>query len=78
MQDATQLSQTSPRLFETLSCRECEILVLIVAGQNNTEIANTLHISRNTVKVHVRSILNKLGVEGRLQAAVAALRLGLL
>ncbi|GAB4380473.1 MAG: hypothetical protein Kow00121_36800 [Elainellaceae cyanobacterium] len=60
-----------------LSSREREILVLIIEGRSNPEIADALYLSRNTIKTHVRSILNKLGVEHRLQAAVVAVRLGL-
>lgn len=60
-----------------LSRREQEVLRLIVDGQSNPQIAATLHLSTNTIKTHVRSIFNKLGVEHRLQAAVFALRQGL-
>lgn len=60
-----------------LSRREQEVLRLIVDGQSNPQIAETLHLSTNTIKTHVRSIFNKLGVEHRLQAAVFALRQGL-
>lgn len=57
-----------------LSSREKEVLKLIMEGQSNPEIARQLCVSRNTVKTHVRHILDKLGVEHRLQAAVVALR----
>lgn len=61
-----------------LSSREYEVLKLIVLGKNNNEIAKDLFISVHTVKVHVSSIIEKLGVEDRVQAAVKAVRENLL
>ncbi|MEN9520522.1 MAG: hypothetical protein RLZZ381_3110 [Cyanobacteriota bacterium] len=61
-----------------LSEREIEILELIVEGKSNPQIAKTLHLSPNTIKTHVRSIMNKLTVNDRVQAAVVALRSGLI
>ena len=60
-----------------LSERELEILKLIVDGRSNPEIAETLYISLSTVKTHIRSIMNKLAVDDRVQAAVIALKSGL-
>lgn len=60
-----------------LSRREVEILKFIVEGQSNPEIAQMLHLSLSTVKTHVRNIMNKLAVDDRVQAAVIALRSGL-
>lgn len=60
-----------------LSPREREILILLVEGQSNTEIAAQLYLSLNTIKTHVRNILNKFGVDTRLQVAVLAVRKGL-
>lgn len=60
-----------------LTERELEILELIVAGCSNAEIAERSYITVGTVKTHVRSILNKLGVDDRTKAAVRALRSGL-
>jgi NarL family two-component system response regulator LiaR len=60
-----------------LSARELEVLRLVVAGHDNAAIASALFISPNTVKRHVASIFDKLGVESRLQASVQALRRGL-
>ncbi|MBD2535002.1 response regulator transcription factor [Nostoc sp. FACHB-892] len=54
-----------------------EVLKLMVEGQSNPEIAGVLYLSPNTVKTHVRSILNKFGVDNRVQAVVFALRRGL-
>ena len=58
--------------------RELEILDLIVAGCSNLDIAEKLYITVGTVKTHVRNILNKLYVDDRTQAAVRALRAGLI
>jgi DNA-binding NarL/FixJ family response regulator len=60
-----------------LSPRELEILNLLVEGRTNPEIAQRLYISLSTVKAHIRSIMNKLAVDDRVQAAVVALRSGL-
>jgi two-component system response regulator DegU len=62
--------------FSPLSPREMEILKLITRGLSNKEIAYTLGISHQTVKNHMTSILRKLDVEDRTQAAVFALRRG--
>ncbi len=56
------------------SARELEVLKLLAEGYSNREIAIALHLSQNTVKTHVRSLMNKLGVEHRLQIAVLAFR----
>ena len=61
-----------------LSRRELEILELITRGMDNVEIADRLYLSQHTVKNHVSKILDKLHVENRLQAAVRAVREGLL
>ena len=60
-----------------LTERELEILELIVGGCSNAEIAERSYITVGTVKTHVRNILNKLGVDDRTEAAVRALRAGL-
>ncbi len=62
---------------DPLTERELEVLELIVAGCSNAEIAEKLYITVGTVKTHVRSILNKLCASDRTQAAVRALRSGL-
>ena len=62
----------------TLSERELEVLRLIVEGYSNPEIAKELYLSENTIKTHVRGIMNKLLVNDRVQAAVVALRTGLM
>jgi len=60
-----------------LSNRELEVLKLMVDGKSNPEIAAVLYLSPNTVKTHIRGIMNKLAVDDRVQAAVVALRTGL-
>jgi DNA-binding NarL/FixJ family response regulator len=62
--------------FQPLSTREMEILTCITRGKSNKEIAQQLGISRQTVKNHMTSILRKLAVNDRTQAAVYALRRG--
>lgn len=70
------LRQFNP--INRLSKRELEILKLLIDGRSNTEIATLLYLSPNTIKTHIRGILNKLSVENRIQAAVAAVRMGLI
>lgn len=71
--EVEQLLENSP-----LTERELEILELIVAGCSNAAIAEKLFITVGTVKTHVRNILNKLCADDRTQAAVLALRSGLI
>lgn len=61
----------------SLTARELEVLQLIVAGKSNRDIGTTLFISEATVKTHVNSLLSKLGVEDRTQAATTALQRGI-
>ena len=60
-----------------LTPRELEVLELLAAGMDNPDIARTLHLSQHTVKNHVSSILVKLQVENRIQAAVRAVQRGI-
>jgi DNA-binding NarL/FixJ family response regulator len=60
-----------------LTTREVEVLKLIAHGKENSAIAQELYISPKTVKNHVASILEKLAIENRIQAAVAAVKSGL-
>lgn len=60
-----------------LTQREYEVLKLIVDGQSNSDIARTLTISEHTAKAHVCNIIQKLVVDDRTQAAVKALKEGL-
>ena len=61
-----------------LSPREVEVLRLMADGKSNKEIGDDLQITEGTVKVHVNHILDKLGVNGRTAAIVAALERGLI
>ena len=63
--------------FSKLTPRENEILALLAEGQSNKVIARNLGISDGTVKLHVKSILRKLGVHSRVEAAVMAVEHGL-
>jgi LuxR family maltose regulon positive regulatory protein len=65
-------------LTEPLSERELEVLHLIAAGLSNPAIADTLVVSVNTVKTHVKRLYGKLGVNSRLQAVERARKLDLL
>jgi two-component system, NarL family, response regulator len=60
-----------------LSDRESEVIRLIVAGKSNHEISQVLHISESTVKFHINNILSKMGVGDRTQAAITALKRGI-
>ena len=60
-----------------LSERELEVLTLVVEGLSNQEIADRLFVSAETVKTHMRHLMEKLAVSDRTQAAVKALREGL-
>ena len=62
---------------ETLTDRETDVLRLLAMGQSNKEIAQTLSIGEKTVKTHVSNVLAKLSVTSRTQAALYAVRIGL-
>jgi DNA-binding CsgD family transcriptional regulator len=62
---------------DSLSERELEILKLVATGASNKEIAYRLTISSNTVKVHLRNVFAKIGANSRTEAAMYAVRLGL-
>lgn len=66
-----------PRAPDSLTDRELDVLRLVVAGQRNKEIAATLGISENTVKFHLRNILDKLHAQSRAEAVARAVREGL-
>jgi DNA-binding NarL/FixJ family response regulator len=67
----------SPEHPQPLTERETDVLRLLAQGQSNKEIAHSLSIGEQTVKTHVGHILSKLGVSSRTQAALHALRIGL-
>lgn len=76
MRDSPVLS-SAPDPVEALTEREFEVLELVAQGLNNDDIAEKLVISPRTVSVHVSHILGKLELENRTQAALYALRVGL-
>jgi NarL family two-component system response regulator LiaR len=65
-------------LVETLTEREREVLALLAQGKSNAEIANELYLSHGTVRNYISAILTKLDVTDRTQAALLALRHGLM
>jgi DNA-binding NarL/FixJ family response regulator len=78
-QAATRLMREvrTPESPEVLTERETDVLRLLAQGKANKEIAHELAIGEKTVKTHVSNILAKLGVQSRTQAALHAVRLGL-
>ena len=77
LEAAAKFEQVNERKSEKdygLTSRETQILKLITEGYSNNEIANQLFVSINTTKAHVASILQKLEVDDRLQAALKALK----
>ena len=80
MSEFTRLSQSAihnRKLFAELSRREIEVLECIAAGMKNMAIADKLFLSENTVKSHVGSILKKLHVNDRAEAAMLARESGI-
>ena len=67
----------TPESPEALTERETDVLRLLALGRANKEIARDLEIGEKTVKTHVSNILGKLGVQSRTQAALYAVRTGL-
>jgi two-component system NarL family response regulator len=70
-----RLAEAMPR--SELTRRELEVLGLVVKGFSNKRIGNALAITEGTVKIHVNSILGKMGVADRTEAATAAIRRGI-
>jgi DNA-binding NarL/FixJ family response regulator len=76
-ESARQDANRTCELDADLTVREVEVLTLMTHGKENSAIARELYISPNTVKNHVASILGKLHLENRVQAAVAAVKSGI-
>ena len=77
------IPMAAPRWFASASVRtpglrlterELEVLRLVAKGMNNREIAKDLYISENTVKNHIRNLLEKLQMKSRMEAAMYAVR----
>jgi DNA-binding NarL/FixJ family response regulator len=73
---AAQLAEFGARV--SLTARELEVLTLIAKGQRNREIANEIGRTEETVKMHVKSVLAKLGVSDRTEAVAVALERGII
>jgi len=69
--------RTPEKSHESLTEREGDVLRLLAQGKSNKEIAQQLNIGEQTVKTHVSRVLDKLGVPSRTQAALYAIRIGL-
>ena len=80
LQEFRQLDQKvaqKPEARDALTPREIEVLERMIESDTNKEIAKALFITENTVKIHLRNILEKLHLQNRIQAAVYAVREGL-
>ncbi|ANF96858.1 response regulator [Paenibacillus bovis] len=77
VQNGDDSSVASIPLAEPLTERELEVLQAVAYGKRNFEIAADLYVSESTVKTHVHNIIQKLGVKDRTQAAVVAIRQGI-
>jgi DNA-binding NarL/FixJ family response regulator len=80
LSEFARLDQSAPipHTVEGLSPRETEVLGLVTRGLTNRAIGEFLHIAENTVKNHLRNILDKLHLNNRAQAAAFAVRHGLI
>ena len=77
LRDMRQPNPVPPSPEPALTTREREVLRGLAQGQSNQEIAETLNIEKTTVRSHISSILNKLGLDNRTQAALYAVEIGL-
>ena len=72
------LMESGDKANAELNSREAEVLLMVSQGASNKEIADSLFISENTVRTHLRHIMNKLHLANRTQAAAYALQKGLI
>ncbi|MDR0266944.1 response regulator transcription factor [Paenibacillus sp.] len=77
MFEVSNLGSSAAPLIESLTSREIEVLQELGLGLSNRDIARRLYISENTVRNHVRNILDKLHMSNRVQAAAYAVREGI-
>jgi DNA-binding NarL/FixJ family response regulator len=75
---AAEAAREIPAHTTPLTAREIAILRLVADGRDNAEIAAAMHFGLGTIKVHVREILEKLSATSRTEAAVRAVRAGLI
>jgi two-component system nitrate/nitrite response regulator NarL len=73
---AAEPERPTNHMLDRLTERQRDVFQLLLAGHSNKEIARSLGVLEGTVKVHVRAIMQKLGVKNRTQVAVAAARAG--
>lgn len=73
-----RMHRGSRGLGSDLTAREQEVLVLLAGGRSNAAIADSMHVSINTVRNHVANVLAKLGVHSKLEALSVAVREGLI
>ncbi len=73
---AVEAARPSGQILDRLTDRQRDVFQLLLAGHSNKEIARELGVLEGTVKVHVRAIMQKLGVRNRTQVAVVAARSG--
>jgi DNA-binding NarL/FixJ family response regulator len=77
LKEYSQVRAPRSPLLDRLTPRETDVLRAVAAGGSNAEIARSLYLSEGTVKTHVASVLAKLALRDRTQAAIAAYELGL-
>jgi two-component system nitrate/nitrite response regulator NarL len=75
---ACQESSTAHRLATFLTKREREVLSALVRGSDTMNLASSLGISQTTARCHIQSVLTKMGVHSRLEAATGAVRHGMI
>jgi DNA-binding NarL/FixJ family response regulator len=73
-----EIQPTARAVLPRLTHRQHQVLMLMLQGRTNKDISRELHVSENTIKVHVTAVLKVLGVTNRILAVLAAQRLGLL
>jgi two-component system nitrate/nitrite response regulator NarL len=76
--DRLSQREEAKKIVEVLSRRETEIVKMVAAGLRNKEIANRLSIGEGTVKTHLHTIYEKLGVHGRVELAMYVLERGII
>ncbi len=68
----------TPTVVDYLTDRQRQVLLLLLEGRSNKEIARTLGVLEGTIKVHLRTVMQRLGVHNRTQLALAAVKAGVM